>query len=73
MNAASLSEETEVDYLIKQINNLGLRTYWITESNQTKRDYSIKKPGVRIVTSLSSLGLEFKVVLILWLEQFANP
>jgi len=58
--------------MIKQLNDLGLRTYWITESHETKLNYSVKIPGVRIVTALSSLGLEFKVVLILWVEQFAD-
>lgn len=58
--------------MLRRINDLGLRTYWITESEQTKRNYSVKKPGVRILTALSSLGLEFKVVLILWVDQFAN-
>jgi hypothetical protein len=58
--------------MIKQLNDLGLRTYWITESHETKLNYSVKIPGVRIVTALSSLGLEFKAVLILWVEQFAD-
>jgi superfamily I DNA and RNA helicase len=66
------SDDALFQGMLKQINNLGLRTYWITENNQTKRDYSIKMPGVRIVTALSSLGLEFKVVVILWVEQFAD-
>lgn len=29
-------------------------------------------PGIWISTALSSLGLEFKVVLVLWVEQFAD-
>jgi hypothetical protein len=58
--------------MIKQLNDLGLRTYWITESHETKLNYSVRIPGVRIVTALSSLGLEFKAVLILWVEQFAD-
>ncbi|MEO0853938.1 MAG: hypothetical protein AAFY15_10625 [Cyanobacteria bacterium J06648_11] len=46
--------------------------YWVTANQQAKRNYSANQPGVRIVTALSSLGLEFKVVLLLWLEQFAD-
>ncbi|WP_228060858.1 MULTISPECIES: NERD domain-containing protein [unclassified Coleofasciculus] len=66
------SDRTLLKGMIKQLNDLGLRTYWITESDKTKLNYSVKIPGVRIVTALSSLGLEFKVVLILWVEQFAD-
>ncbi|MGF1485738.1 MAG: ATP-binding domain-containing protein, partial [Prochloraceae cyanobacterium] len=32
--------------------------------------YDIRKPGVRILTSRSSLGLEFSAVIIIWLQQF---
>lgn len=65
-------EDTLFRDMIKRLNDLGLSTYWITESNQTKQNYNVKTPGVRIVTALSSLGLEFKVVLLLWVEQFAD-
>ncbi|HBL14351.1 MAG TPA: DNA helicase II [Cyanobacteria bacterium UBA11162] len=66
------SDRALLKEMIKQLNDLGLRTCWITESHETKLNYSVKIPGVRIVTALSSLGLEFKVVLILWVEQFAD-
>lgn len=65
-------DETHFREMLKRIDDLGLKTYWVTENNQTKRDYSIKNPGVRVLTALSSLGLEFKVVLILWVEQFSD-
>jgi superfamily I DNA and RNA helicase len=60
------------DEMLKRFDDLGLRSYWITENDDTKREYSITKPGIRILTSLSSLGLEFKVVLLLWVEQFSD-
>ncbi|VXD11225.1 DNA helicase II [Planktothrix serta PCC 8927] len=56
--------------LIHQLNQLGIETYWITENDKTKANYRQSQPGVRMITCLSSLGLEFKNVLILWLEQF---
>ncbi|MBD1848093.1 NERD domain-containing protein [Cyanobacteria bacterium FACHB-63] len=60
------------DEMLKRLSDLGLRSYWITESDDTKREYSVTKPGIRVLTSLSSLGLEFKVVLLLWAEQFSD-
>jgi superfamily I DNA/RNA helicase len=51
---------------------MGLRPYWVTQDMKTKTQYSATAPGIRIITALSSLGLEFKVVLLLWVEQFAD-
>ena len=65
-------EADAFDSLLKQLRDLSLPVYWITESQQTKADYSARKPGVRVITSLSSLGLEFKAVVLLWVEQFAD-
>lgn len=58
--------------LMRQLDELGLGTYWVTENDDTKKNYDVRTPGVRLITALSSLGLEFKVVLILWVEQFAD-
>jgi len=66
------SEDALFKGMLKRLNDLGLKTYWITQDRETKKNYSVKNPGVRIVTTLSSLGLEFKVVLLLWVEQFAD-
>ena len=49
---------------------LGLDTYWVTESRESEKRYSIKIPGIRLITTLNSLGLEFKVVLILWVQDW---
>ncbi|BAZ71245.1 hypothetical protein NIES4106_60420 (plasmid) [Fischerella sp. NIES-4106] len=60
--------------LIQQLEHLGFGAYWVTDNNNQakRRNYSTKQPGVRIITGLSSLGLEFKAVLIIWLEQYAD-
>jgi superfamily I DNA/RNA helicase len=60
------------DTLLKRLDDMGLRPYWVTQDMQTKTQYSASAPGIRIITALSSLGLEFKVVLLLWVEQFAD-
>lgn len=60
------------DEMIERLNDLGLRSYWITENDDAKRNYSVTTPGIRVLTSLSSLGLEFKAILILWVEQFSD-
>lgn len=56
--------------MINQCQELSLNTYWVTENPITKYNYNINTPGERIITGKSSLGLEFKAVLILWIEQF---
>ena len=43
-----------------------------SNSRESKIHYSSKLPGVKIITSLSSLGLEFKVVFVLWVQQFSS-
>ncbi|WP_421659572.1 3'-5' exonuclease [Leptothermofonsia sp. ETS-13] len=68
----SRQDEPQFHHLLTRLDDLGMIPYWITESSQKKRSYNSQAPGIRIVTALSSLGLEFKVVLLLWLEQFAD-
>jgi hypothetical protein len=60
-------EQEPFDFLTEQLEQLGMGYYWV---NQDKREYSNRRPGVRIITAKSSLGLEFKAVLILWVQQF---
>ena len=53
--------------------------YWVNQNVQTKSDYGINQSGVRLITTQSALGLEFKSAYVLWLEDFdfalqgANP
>lgn len=57
--------------MLEKVNKSGTGTlYWITQNRSTKANYSVKQAGVRVVTALSSLGLEFKAVLVLWADQF---
>lgn len=60
------------DSMLQRLQDLGLPVYWVTESQNTKVNYSARRPGVRVITTLSSLGLEFKAVLLLWVEQFED-
>ncbi len=57
-------------YLTKRLKSLGLDTYWVTETSNSERKYSINIPGIRIMTTHKSLGLEFKAVLILGVQEF---
>lgn len=56
--------------IIQQLDQLGLGSYWVTKNQDSKKNYNPKVPGVRIITTLSSLGLQFKAVLIIWVQQF---
>ncbi|NTW21043.1 MAG: DEAD/DEAH box helicase family protein, partial [Nostocales cyanobacterium W4_Combined_metabat2_030] len=60
----------QLEQILAKFNQLQIPYYWITKDAQTKSNYSHNQEGVRIITCLSSLGLEFKAVLIIWLEQF---
>lgn len=66
----SQQEAAGFQLLLEQMENKGMKPYWITADAEAKRTYNSQRPGVRIVTALSSLGLEFKAVLLLWVEQF---
>ena len=66
----SQQEADVFQLLLAQMADKGMKPYWITADAEAKRTYDSQRPGVRIVTALSSLGLEFKVVLLLWVEQF---
>ena len=66
----SQQEADGFQLLLEQMEARGMKPYWITADAEAKRSYDSQRPGVRIVTALSSLGLEFKAVLLLWVEQF---
>jgi superfamily I DNA/RNA helicase len=55
--------------LIDRLQARQVPVYWVSE-NDLSKNYRAEIPGVRILTAQSSLGLEFKVVIIIWLEQF---
>jgi superfamily I DNA/RNA helicase len=53
--------------LTQQLDEFGLGCYWV---NKDKSNYSSRHPGVRLITAKSALGLEFKAVIVLWVQQF---
>jgi hypothetical protein len=48
----------------------GESVYWVTRDATTRNSYGINQPGIRLITTQSALGLEFKSVYLLWLEDF---
>ncbi|MCA1993851.1 MAG: AAA family ATPase, partial [Coleofasciculus sp. S288] len=72
---AGEAERRMLNYLAKQLEQLGIGSYWVTESRSSERSYNVNSSGVRIISTLNSLGLEFKVVLILWVQdwQYNTP
>ena len=63
-------ERKMLSYLNNQLTNQGISTYWVTENTGSEKKYSIDRPGIRIMSTLNALGLEFKVVLILWVQNW---
>lgn len=59
-----------LEHLQQQLDDFGLGCYWVTKNTESKLSYSNCQKGVRLITALSSLGLEFKAVLILWVQQY---
>ncbi|NEO70951.1 nuclease-related domain-containing DEAD/DEAH box helicase [Moorena sp. SIO3H5] len=62
-------EKEPFSFLTQQLES-GLGYYWVCKDNKNKENYSIRHPGVRLITAKSSLGLEFKAVILLWVQQF---
>lgn len=58
-----------LELLMQTLQQQQIASYWIGTKFH-KANYSVQQPGVRIVTSLSALGLEFKSVIIPWVQQF---
>jgi|694.fasta_scaffold119510_6 hypothetical protein len=48
----------------------GAELYWVTQDQATKQNYGAQNPGIRLLTTQSALGLEFKSVYLLWAEDF---
>jgi superfamily I DNA and RNA helicase len=49
-----------------------IESEWVTKDKKSKIRFNTNTGGVKFIASLSSLGLEFEVVLFIWLEQFDN-
>lgn len=56
--------------LIQKLTSIGIETYWISNNRESEKQYSINQSGIKIVSGMSALGLEFKVVLILWAQDW---
>ncbi|NES88072.1 DEAD/DEAH box helicase, partial [Okeania sp. SIO2B9] len=61
---------TRLKSIISMMNQSDIPTYWVSKDRKSKAKYNLNLKGVRIITCESSLGLEFKAVLLIWLEQF---
>ncbi|NES04930.1 MAG: AAA family ATPase [Okeania sp. SIO2F4] len=61
---------TRLKSIISMMNQSDIPTYWVSKDRKSKAKYNLNLKGVRIITFESSLGLEFKAVLLIWLEQF---
>ena len=48
----------------------GEELYWVTRDQAAKQNYAAQNPGIRLLTTQSALGLEFKSVYLLWAEDF---
>lgn len=68
--AGKQTERPRLTAIIQQLNQQGIPTYWVNQNDNSQRRFDRNTEGVRIITMLSSLGLEFKAVLLIWLEQF---
>ena len=63
-----MGKEIDNFYDLKnQLTNLNIP---YCDISKNKSDFNIQEPGIRIVTAKSSLGLEFKVVFIIWVQMF---
>ncbi|MBX9254383.1 AAA family ATPase [Desmonostoc muscorum CCALA 125] len=59
-----------IDNFIRELNKLQLATYWVSQSRINEKQYSNKNYGIKIISSLSALGLEFKIVFIIWVQDW---
>ncbi|NER06535.1 MAG: ATP-binding domain-containing protein, partial [Okeania sp. SIO3C4] len=61
---------TRLKSIISMMNQSSVPNSWVSKDRKSKARYNLNLKGVRIITCESSLGLEFKAVLLIWLEQF---
>lgn len=62
--------QSRLKEIFHSLNQLNIKHEWVTKDQKSKAKYSMNNEGIKFITSLSSLGLEFKIVLFIWLEQF---
>lgn len=65
------NERQSFEYLIETLDHIGVGVFWVNDNKHDyKSNYCSSHPGVRVVTCKSALGLEFKAVIIPWVQQF---
>ncbi|MDR9403989.1 MAG: 3'-5' exonuclease [Halothece sp. Uz-M2-17] len=66
------ASKQQLRQLQDELQKVGIEFFWVSKDQKSKANYSIEKPGIRLITTLSCLGLEFEVVLIPWMENFSD-
>lgn len=66
------SNKNKINTLKQSLNRFNIPFYWVSKDKNSKKNYHQNRPGVRLISSLSSLGLEFKAVFIIWMEDFSE-
>jgi superfamily I DNA and RNA helicase len=65
------SNKNQMNLFQQCLNQANVSFYWVSKDQKSKKNYSPSRPGIRLISSWSSLGLEFKAVFIIWMEDFA--
>ena len=68
---AILYAEQKLKNLELLLNNIDVETYWVTASRKAQKTYNQEIPGIRVMGLLDSLGLEFKAVIILGVQDWS--
>lgn len=66
------ASKEQLRQLQDELQKVGIEFFWVSKNQKSKANYSIEKPGIRLITTLSCLGLEFEVVIIPWMENFSD-
>lgn len=64
------NDKNRLKYLFDSLKKLNISYEWITKNQKSKQRFDPNNEGVKFIASLSCLGLEFKIILFIWLEQF---
>ncbi len=72
-NIAVLYREQNVELiegLAKRLDATGAGCYWVNRDRETLQNYQPTRPGVKLLTARTALGMEFDAVIVMWLDQF---
>lgn len=62
--------EADLNKLVQGLGASGAGCYWVNRDDEALENYSLSLPGVKLITTRTALGMEFEVVILLWLDQF---